>query len=286
MFVTPRVSMFTVSPGLSQFYYALGGPTGRLGQATGPETPIGSGSYQSYQGGRIYWSYPTGGHAVFNGAMLDQYLANGGPTGRLGFPTTNETPSSATSTYQQYQGGIIYWSANDGVSTLTTSQQIAAQILSDGGFSNAQAIVQAAHDTGLPLGIAAALMAKESMGANVYGHDAGGAMSGAGEVTQQNFTQQFLPAILSGAISNGVGPSQITYPGYFVQNQNLAWWDPYTNMCFGFKLMAGYLNGDYSDASLIAAGSTYNSGTATGAPWYGQSFDQLAVNWTNLLAGT
>ena len=161
----------------------------------------------------------------------------------------------------------------------------AQEILSAGGFQNADAIVRAANDTGLPLGIAAGLIAKESMGANVYGHDAGGALSGAGAVTQDNFTNQFMPIIRAGGTSNGVGPTQITYPGYFTQNPDLAWWDPYTNMCFGFRLMKGYLGGNYSDDSLIAAGSTYNSGSATGALDYGQTFDQLATEWTNRLSG-
>ena len=160
----------------------------------------------------------------------------------------------------------------------------AVDILSQGGFQNADAIVRAANDTGLPLGIAVALIAKESMGANVYGHDAGGAMSGAGAVTEDNFKNQFLPLVMAGHTSNGVGPTQITYPGYFTQNPNLAWWDPYTNMCFGFNLMKGYLNGNYSDSALIAAGSMYNSGTTTGsASTYGKTFDQLATTWTDKL---
>lgn len=162
----------------------------------------------------------------------------------------------------------------------------AQEILAAGGFQNADALVRAANDTGLPLGIAAALVAKESMGANVYGHDTGGALSGAGAVTQDNFTNQFLPLIRAGHTSNGVGPTQITYPGYFTQNPNLAWWDPYTNMVFGFQLMKGYLNGKYGDDALIAAGSAYNSGTATGALDYGRTFDQLATTWTARLEGS
>lgn len=162
----------------------------------------------------------------------------------------------------------------------------AVDLLTQGGFQNADSIVRAANDTGLPLGVAVALIAKESMGRNIYGHDSGGAMQGAGEVTQENFTNQFMPLIRAGHTSNGVGPTQITYPGYFTQNPDLAWWDPYTNMCFGFNLMLGYLGGDYSDDSLIAAGSTYNSGSATGAPEYGQTFRDLSITWTNNLSGS
>lgn len=162
----------------------------------------------------------------------------------------------------------------------------AQDVLTAGGISNADALVRAANDTGLPLGVAAALIAKESYGQNIYGHDSGGALSGAGTVTQDNFTNQFMPLIKAGHTSNGVGPTQITYSGYFLNNPSLAWWDPYTNMCFGFNLMKGYLNGNYTDAALVAAGSTYNSGSATGsAATYGRTFADLAETWTQRLTG-
>ena len=163
----------------------------------------------------------------------------------------------------------------------------AAQILTDAGVQNADAIVRAANDEGLPLGIAVALIMKESGGKNIYGHDRGGVLSAPGElqVTEDNFKNQFLPAVLGGATSNGVGLTQITYPGYFRQNPDLAWWDPYTNARFGFNLIKGYLNGRYDDAALVAAGSTYNSGSPTGNPAYGQTFRDLAVEWTEKLSG-
>lgn len=117
----------------------------------------------------------------------------------------------------------------------------ATTILATNGFQNPDAIVRAANDTGLPLGVAVAMIAKESMGRNIYGSDAGGVLAGAGEVTQDNFTNQFLPAVLGGATSNGVGLTQITYPGYFRQNPGYAFWDPYSNAVFGFKILLGYL---------------------------------------------
>lgn len=161
----------------------------------------------------------------------------------------------------------------------------AVSVLSGGGFDNADSLVRAATDSGLPLGIAAALVAKESMGANVYGHDAGGAMQGAGEVTRNNYYSGFLPVIQAGGTSNGVGPCQITYPGYFTSDPDYAWWDPYSNMLFGFNLLRGYLNGVYTDSALVAAGSTYNSGSATGsASTYGRTFADLAETWTDRLS--
>lgn len=150
-------------------------------------------------------------------------------------------------------------------------------------FENTDVIEIAAHDSGLPLGVAVALLEKESRGANIYGHDSGGILKGE-PVTENNFRNIFLPHVLNGGISNGVGPCQITYPGYFKQNQDYRFWDPYDNMMFGFRLMLDYCNGDYSYSSLLRAGSTYNSGRPDGAPEYGASFARMSANWTNILA--
>ena len=162
----------------------------------------------------------------------------------------------------------------------------AVDIISGAGVENAAAIVVASNDTGLPLGVAMGMIMKETGGANIYGHDAGGACSGWGQVTEDNFRGSFLPVVLAGGTSNGVGPTQITYPGYFRQNPGYPWWDPYANCVVGFNLLKGYCGGDYSDASLVAAGSTYNSGSPTGtASTYGRTFAALAEDWTARLAG-
>ena len=104
------------------------------------------------------------------------------------------------------------------------------EILTAGGLVNADLIVQAASATGVPLAIAAAMIQKETGGKNIYGHDAGGVYStltgpvvvggivyekGADiPVTWLNFVE-FLRLVTAGAKSNGVGPAQITYSGYF-----------------------------------------------------------------------
>ena len=160
----------------------------------------------------------------------------------------------------------------------------AVDILKQSGVENATAIVAASNTSGLPLGVAVGMIMKESGGANIYGHDAGGAMYGAGEVTEQNFKSGFLPVVLNGGTSNGVGPAQITYPGYFQQNPDYAWWDPYWSCLFGFNLIKQYCGGNYSFESLARAGSTYNSGNPSGTyNTYGKTFANLAINWTEKL---
>lgn len=145
-----------------------------------------------------------------------------------------------------------------------------ADILAKYGIQNAQAVVSAAAKVGVPLYIAVAFVQHESGGANVFGHDAGGAYSGGGTVTKAKY-QDFLRMVRSGHTSNGVGPLQVTYYKYFLPNTaevaNL--WQPEANIVFGLKIIKGYLAGNYSDTNLNRAGQIYNSGRANGAPQYG-----------------
>lgn len=155
-----------------------------------------------------------------------------------------------------------------------------AEILAAGGLTNADLIVQAASATGLPLPILAAMVQKESGGQNVYGHDADGVFStlygsvtvegvtyGKGAnipVTQSNFAEFRRQVIDNGKTSNGVGPCQITYWGFFAQNPTYEFWDALQNLKFGADLVKSYLAGDTSDASISAAGARYNGGTTPG----------------------
>ena len=60
-----------------------------LGPPTGPPTKVGDGWVQAFAKGTINSSPSTGAHVVW-GENLNTYLAQGGPTGPLGFPTTDE----------------------------------------------------------------------------------------------------------------------------------------------------------------------------------------------------
>lgn len=155
------------------------------------------------------------------------------------------------------------------------------EILAAGGLVNADLIVQAATATGIPLAIAAALIQKETGGQNIYGHD-GSVETGTGvfstkygpvviggttyaqgsniPVTQGNFAE-FLRRVTAGAKSNGVGPAQITYSGYFKQAPDYPFWDALANIRFGLTVLADYLNDDFSDSSISSAGARYNGGT-------------------------
>ena len=164
-----------------------------------------------------------------------------------------------------------------------------AEILAAGGLANADLIVQAASTTGLPLAILAAMIEKESGGKNIYGHDAGGVFSVAGqnvEVTQANFTEFRRRVVDGGEKSNGVGPSQITYRGYWTAYPDYPFWEPLANLKFGATLLLDLLDGDTSDASISSAGAHYNGGTSPNekAVAYGADLLAKTITWRARLA--
>lgn len=69
----------------------------------------GRGTFARFENGNIYASPGPGGHQV-HGAVLSYYLANGGPTGSLGYPTTELDPSTTSGPrYQRFEGGRIVY---------------------------------------------------------------------------------------------------------------------------------------------------------------------------------
>lgn len=143
-------------------------------------------------------------------------------------------------------------------------------------------VLRAADDTGCPWWAALACLWMETgeRGANIFGHDAGGAYSGGGEVTETKF-RDFLRMIADGWTSNGVGPLQITYPGYFLQDPERRWWEPYESAVVGCRILKGLIDAEgdsYED--LRRVGSRYNSGSSDGAYGaYGVPFSDRCKSW-------
>lgn len=93
----------------------LGGP---LGARQGAQTPVGAdGAAQGYAGGKIFFSPPTGAHAV-TGAILSKYESLGGPTGDLGYPTGAEVdggvPNSRVNSFSAPDQPVIFWTPDTG----------------------------------------------------------------------------------------------------------------------------------------------------------------------------
>lgn len=97
-------------------YDRVQGPSSVLGLPLTSEqpTPGGTGAYNHFLGGSIYWSPPTGAKVV-RGAILERWATTGWERGVLGFPTTSEAPTPwRPGAYSHFQGGSVYWSPATG----------------------------------------------------------------------------------------------------------------------------------------------------------------------------
>lgn len=97
---------------------ASGGLGGPLGARQGEQTKIGDDSAaQGYASGKIFYSPPTGAHAV-TGAILSKYESLGGPTGDLGYPVGAEAdggvPNSRVSSFSAPDKPVIFWTPDTG----------------------------------------------------------------------------------------------------------------------------------------------------------------------------
>lgn len=162
----------------------------------------------------------------------------------------------------------------------------AVDIIAANGVENAASIVRACKRLGLEIAIGAAVIQKESNGANIYGHDRGGVFSTAALgkpadnlVTEDNFRDFRRRINQSGSISNGVGPAQITWKGYFpdAEAKGYKLWQAEDNIRYGLNLFAGHLRGS---GDIVEAGRAYN-----GARQYGVDLAEMVGAWRNRLAG-
>jgi hypothetical protein len=184
-----------------------------------------------------------------------------------------------------------------GEASMNKAQMIAAAEAE--GLTNVGQMWEAAVESGVPFPVACALFEKESGGANVYGHDVGGALSTrdrAVEVCGRTYPEDstipvsaanagvFLLKIGAGARSNGMGPAQITWAGdladgrsggFFrdmLDNRGLIPWHVLDNMVYGLGLLHLYKAG--RGTTWEDAGTRYN-----GHREYGEDLAEKIREW-------
>jgi len=115
-----RETLMEITGGLAtttanyQRWQALGGSPGTvLGPPSASETSVASGLVAPFANGTLYWSKATASK-MLNGAVLAAYQATGGPSGALGFPTsdvraiaTPKVPTIKTGTEATFSVGLI-----------------------------------------------------------------------------------------------------------------------------------------------------------------------------------
>ena len=95
---------------------SLGWERSFLGYPTNDETatPDGTGRYNHFQGGSIYWHPSTGAWEV-HGSIRARWSSLGWERSFLGYPLTNETTTpDGAGRYNHFQGGSIYWHPTTG----------------------------------------------------------------------------------------------------------------------------------------------------------------------------
>jgi len=123
-----------------------------------------------------------------------------------------------------------------------TAEQI--EIAKSHGMQNVELIAQCCNETSARFYIALAMLEKETGTCrNVYGHDVGGALSGfPNPVTKDNYEVFKWLVFTKGQRSNGVGPSQLTFKGFFtdMESKGLKPYDMHDNIAYGVKLIQQY----------------------------------------------
>lgn len=95
---------------------SLGWETGFLGYPVSDEICglTRGGCYQQFQGGTMYWSFPTGAHFT-RGAIRARWGQTGWERGVLGYPTSHEFCGLRDrGCFQTFQNGSVYWSPASG----------------------------------------------------------------------------------------------------------------------------------------------------------------------------
>ncbi|WP_278314709.1 LGFP repeat-containing protein [Lolliginicoccus levis] len=94
----------TLEGGIAEKFSEL---DGELGDLVSEPTEVGDGMAAELEDGTIYWSESAGTHVV-QGEILRVYTENDGPTGELGFPTSDEQTIDG-GWESEFENGTITW---------------------------------------------------------------------------------------------------------------------------------------------------------------------------------
>ncbi len=113
---SPKTGAFVVQGAIRDKWGALGWETSFLGYPVTDEltTPDKRGRFNHFQGGSIYWTPTTGAYEV-HGPIRDKWASLGWEKSALGYPISDEEPSTGGWARQsRFEHGIIRWSSDKG----------------------------------------------------------------------------------------------------------------------------------------------------------------------------
>ena len=111
-----RTGAFEVHGAIRARWLALGGEGSAFGYPTSDETATtdGVGRFNNFEHASVFWHPSTGAFEV-HGLIRDRWLAIGGTSSILGYPTTNEsTTPDGVGRYNHFQNGSVYWTPTTG----------------------------------------------------------------------------------------------------------------------------------------------------------------------------
>jgi LGFP repeat len=116
IYLNPQKEAFEVHGAIYQKYLTLGAEVGFLGYPQTDElsTTLGTGRFNHFQGGSIYWTSPTGAWEI-HGAIRDKWWALEGDRSHLGYPISDEEDwTEGTGRISHFQYGSIVFRSADG----------------------------------------------------------------------------------------------------------------------------------------------------------------------------
>ncbi|WP_086666862.1 LGFP repeat-containing protein [Lentzea kentuckyensis] len=113
-------------------YYEQGGPGGHAGYPNSDTQAVGNGTFATFANSVSIYHSPTTGAHWLSGALRDHLTNMGGPTGRLGFPTSDQfATTGANGLYVLFgPSKVILWGASTGAHVV--EDQYLAKLRADG----------------------------------------------------------------------------------------------------------------------------------------------------------
>lgn len=109
---SPETGAHEVHGAIRDQWQQLGWERSVVGYPTSDEGAVADGRFNSFAKGRVYWHPEVGAHEVL-GAILDRYLADGGPEhSGYGFPVSGEEPV-LRGRVSSFQRARVFWDRQD-----------------------------------------------------------------------------------------------------------------------------------------------------------------------------
>lgn len=115
---SPSTGAHTMFGSIYEKWKSLGGVSAYGFPITDESPGARGGRFNDFnRGNSIYWSTPTGAHAVY-GFIRNKWRELGGDNSFLRYPTTDELPAANGGRMSEFEGGVIYWHPSFGAHTV------------------------------------------------------------------------------------------------------------------------------------------------------------------------